>query len=526
MSPPPLRIAGLLATLGLALLVLAVWGLRADVVWISQAFYAYAWWGWILLLDGFCVWRRGSSLLTTRRHLLGLLATTSVTFWFLFEALNLRFHNWYYIGTFELDGPWTYVTAGLFVMAAFSTVFIGMFEAFDALGAARVLTKRSDPRRLPTWLPLALQGLGVVMVGLALLFPFYLAPLVWGSLTFLIDPWNYRRGNRSLLRDFEAGDGRAVARLFLAGLISGLVWESLNFAAPQKWIYTVRGLEGLKLFEMPLLGFLGFPALAFDAVTAFSLVSYFLWGNVGWEHPADLAAPSSRVASVSQRRYWLTMPLQLVFWVAVTVPLIRNSIGSVRLRLMRLPSVAGSVEPLAAEGIHWPRQLQRALESEPDGRALQARLGWSDTKRQAIEDEVELFLFKGIGGMFGRLLQQAGIRRVEDLAEWTPEGLHAELARICALRGNAPPHADWVRVWVLASQSRGVLMMSALPKSTRSRSALPDELDDVLGSGPRDDVHGLRGNRLETRNRRHFEDIAAGLGQAEEGLPASDRGAL
>ena len=80
----------------------AVWGLFTDRVWVSQAFYAWAWWAWILLLDAFCVWRRGSSLLTTRRPLLGLLATSSVTFWFLFELLNLRFQNWYYVGTFEL----------------------------------------------------------------------------------------------------------------------------------------------------------------------------------------------------------------------------------------------------------------------------------------------------------------------------------------------------------------------------------------------------------------------------------------
>ena len=94
-----------LAGLGAGLVALAVWGLVRDVVWISQPFYAYAWWGWILLLDGFCVWRRGSSLLTTRRGLLPLLATSSVTFWVFFELLNIRFKNWYYIGTIELSSP-------------------------------------------------------------------------------------------------------------------------------------------------------------------------------------------------------------------------------------------------------------------------------------------------------------------------------------------------------------------------------------------------------------------------------------
>lgn len=446
------------ACMGLGLLALGIWGLRADVVWVSQAFYAYIWWAWILLLDAFCIWKRASSLLTTRRHLLGLLGTSSVTFWFLFEALNLRFANWYYIGTFELDGPGTYVTAGLFVFAAFATVFVGMFEAFDALGAARVFTKRRAPRQLPTWLPGALQLLGLTMAVLAVAFPFYLAPLIWGSLTFLIDPWNFKRGNRSLLRDFAAGDGGAVARLFLAGLISGLVWESMNFAAPQKWIYTVRGLEDLKLFEMPLLGFLGFPALAFDAVTFFSLMSYFLCGNIAWEHRDDLAAPSIPVARPSSRRFWQTLPLQVVFCIAVTVAMMPISIGSIRLRLWRVPTVAEDVSTLEEAGIEWPRQLLRALD-DPDRREqLAKRLAWDDLRVANVQDEVALYLFKGIGSHHGYLLQEAGIRKVEDLAAWEPVTLQRELERIAIGIGARPPRLDWVRVWVLASRSRGLVV--------------------------------------------------------------------
>lgn len=454
----PARVGVLFCLLALGLIAVAIWGLRTDVIWVSQAFYIYVWWAWILLLDGFCVLRRGSSLLTTRRHLLGLLGTSSVTFWFIFEALNLRFRNWYYVGTFELDGPITYLASGLFVLLAFSTVFVGMFEAFDALGAAGVLTRRGPARRLPRWLPAGLQILGLLMAALALAFPFYLAPLVWGSLTFLIDPWNYRRGNRSLLRDFEAGDGRAVLRLFLAGLICGLVWESLNFVAPQKWIYTVRGLEHLKLFEMPLLGFLGFPALAFDAVTAFSLLSYLLCGNVWWEHPDDLAAPPLRVPGGSLRRYWRTLPLQGLFWVAVTLALMPRSIGSLRLRLSRLPSLAGSETVLAQQGIEWPRQLRRALEDQASAAELRAAGHWTERELAAIQDELELYLFKGIGSWHGWLLQEQGVRRVHDLAAWDPEALHTGLCKRAEQAGWPGPDLDWVRVWVLASRGRGALL--------------------------------------------------------------------
>jgi hypothetical protein len=76
-----------------------------------------------------------------------------------------------------------------------------------------------------------LQGAGLVMGGVALLFPQYLGPLIWGSVTLVVDPWNYRRGAVSLLRDLEEGDYGRLGRLLLAGLICGVLWESLNFFA-------------------------------------------------------------------------------------------------------------------------------------------------------------------------------------------------------------------------------------------------------------------------------------------------------
>jgi predicted flap endonuclease-1-like 5' DNA nuclease len=249
-----------------------------------------------------------------------------------------------------------------------------------------------------------------------------------------------------------------VARLFLAGLISGLVWESMNFAAPQKWIYTVRGLEDLKLFEMPLLGFLGFPALAFDAVSFFSLMSYFLCGNIAWEHKNDLAAPSVPIPNPSSKRFWQTLPLQVAFCIAVTIALMPISIGSIRLRLWRVPTVAEDVASLEETGIEWPRQLLRALD-DPDRREqLAKQLDWTEQQVADVEDELALYLFKGIGSYHGHLLQEAGIREIEGLAAWEPVALQLELERIADGMGGRSPRLDWVRVWVLASRSRGLVV--------------------------------------------------------------------
>src|SRR6185295_7005280 len=69
-----------------------------------------------------------------------------------------------------------------------------------------------------------------------------------------------------------AGRPGRLLRLLFGGLWAGAVWETLNYWARTKWIYTVPGFEDWKVFEMPLAGFGGFPPLALSAFAFFALV--------------------------------------------------------------------------------------------------------------------------------------------------------------------------------------------------------------------------------------------------------------
>jgi hypothetical protein len=437
------------------MLVLALWGLRSDVRWIAQPFYAWAWWGYIFLLDGIVALRRGRSLLTRRPGQVLLLVFWSTSFWFFFELLNLRFQNWYYVGVFVADDPLELLLCGAFVLAAFGTVFVGIFETCDALAAFGAFARwRARPRRLPAGASWCIQLAGVAMVCLSLAFPRYLAPLVWGSLTFIVDPWNYRHGARSVLRDVERGDWGLFARVFTAGLICGLVWESLNFFAPQKWIYTVRGLEELKLFEMPLLGFLGFPALAFDALAAFAFISYWLHGNQTWEDAAG--SPGLEARPTAPR--WAVAPamlLQLPLWAGVNAAMMDVNIGSFELSLDHLPSISSRARCRLEEmSVRRPPELLRLLREEANGARLEAALELSPRELELIRDEVELFALKGIGARHGLLLERAGVARIADLAGREPEELHPLLVVQAGALGVSPPRLEMVRVWVLAARSR------------------------------------------------------------------------
>jgi hypothetical protein len=117
----------------------AIAGLWWDVAWLAQPFYAWAWWGYILLLDGYCARKRQSSLLTTRRHCVLPICLWSITFWFFFELINGRIQNWYYVGVFPFDA---WMSGCVFAVAAFATVFMGIFQTMDALGAAGLWRRR------------------------------------------------------------------------------------------------------------------------------------------------------------------------------------------------------------------------------------------------------------------------------------------------------------------------------------------------------------------------------------------------
>src|SRR5213594_2288106 len=58
-----------------------------------------------------------------------------------------------------------------------------------------------------------------------------------------------------------------------AGLFAGILWESFNAASRAKWIYTVPFLEHVKVFEMPPIGFLGFPFFALEVWSLYHVLA-------------------------------------------------------------------------------------------------------------------------------------------------------------------------------------------------------------------------------------------------------------
>jgi hypothetical protein len=75
------------------------------------------------------------------------------------------------------------------------------------------------------------------------------------------------------MKDLERGSAANLIASLLAGLVCGFLWETWNYWAISKWVYTVPYFEDLKLFEMPALGYGGFILFALETLLFFSLVN-------------------------------------------------------------------------------------------------------------------------------------------------------------------------------------------------------------------------------------------------------------
>lgn len=220
------------------------------------------WLGYCLLVDGLNVRRRGTSLLTRSPAGYATLFLVSVPIWWLFEAINLRTRNWIYLGVEHLDN----LEYAFWSSLSFSTVVPAVLGTAELMAGTRVVRRlRGGPRLAPTRPTLAALALaGLAMLALLLVWPELFFPCVWLSLVFIVEPLNARLGHRSLLRFTARRDWRPIAALTAGVLVCGFFWELWNFWSYPKWTYRIPVFDVWRVFEMPLLGYLGYVPFALE----------------------------------------------------------------------------------------------------------------------------------------------------------------------------------------------------------------------------------------------------------------------
>jgi hypothetical protein len=265
------------SVLGILIMALSEIGMLLQVEPFWSWHTPIAWTGYILFVDGFVWARGGSSWLTAARREFVFLALVSIPLWLVFEFYNLFIRNWHYVNLPEVAALRYFGYAW-----AFATIWPAIFQTGEAVARLRSGPPEGGPHgreRIvpadPLRIPLGGAGLVSVAAGLAMLvWPLawpspYLAAPVWLGFIFLLDPLNAAAGAESIRGDLRRGRADRLINLCVAGLVCGVLWEFWNYWARAKWIYTVPIMAEVRLFEMPLPGYLGFPAFALECFTMY-----------------------------------------------------------------------------------------------------------------------------------------------------------------------------------------------------------------------------------------------------------------
>ncbi|MHB9014106.1 MAG: hypothetical protein ACYC49_17980, partial [Ignavibacteriaceae bacterium] len=229
------------------------------------------WLGFILLVDALVYSAKGSSILSRNRNKFIELFIISIPVWWLFEALNYFTQNWYYEGR-------QYFSDFQFVLLAslcFSTVMPAVFESaelvatFDWLNKIKI-SKQIKPDKKYSY---SLLILGLVMLFLIILLPHYFYFLIWVSLYLIIEPVNILLGNKNLFNYLSTGNWKPLLSLIIGVLICAFFWEMWNYFSYPKWIYFLPGVNFIHIFEMPLLGYLGYLPFSLELFAIFNLIN-------------------------------------------------------------------------------------------------------------------------------------------------------------------------------------------------------------------------------------------------------------
>jgi len=231
------------------------------------------WFGYILTVNGLCIKRTGRSLLTDAPGRFALFFPASALFWWYFEYLNRFIQNWYYLNV-ETFTPMAYF---LFATLAFSTVlpavlsttrFLMTFPIFRYGLRSLAPVRIAAPRRFALWI-LVLSGLGLGLIGVL---PDFLFPLLWVSPLLIITALQALYKRNTIFSPLALGDWRKVLASALGALICGFFWEMWNMGSLAKWEYAIPYVHCCKVFEMPLLGFMGYLPFGLECLAVGELV--------------------------------------------------------------------------------------------------------------------------------------------------------------------------------------------------------------------------------------------------------------
>ncbi|MBI2547490.1 MAG: hypothetical protein HYW23_03530 [Candidatus Aenigmarchaeota archaeon] len=209
-----------------------------------------------------------------------LMYLTSINFWLIFEIINKfsNFHGWFY------SIPDADIITFIRRVLTFGTIIPAVLETSDLVGCLHLFSNIKSKLKMPLN-----SHIGYLMFALGMIFillPFVITTpwiwaFVWTGFILLLDPILYTFHNeKSLLYQLENRKFSIILSLLVAGYICGFLWEFWNYWAYSKWYYTIPILENIKIFEIPVLGFLAYGPFALEIYVMYQFVKLIFSGSI------------------------------------------------------------------------------------------------------------------------------------------------------------------------------------------------------------------------------------------------------
>lgn len=266
--------------LGLLLIIFAEINFLTVIQPFASWYIPIVWYGYILFVDSLVYKINGRSLISSYFKEFVFLCIISVLFWTIFELYNLY------------TVSWTYTNYVWYLhLVDFTTIMPAVLETFTLLNVLEVgkwfdVRRRAQPKEAKyrnQSIYVNVIGLLAVIGAFTTVIPIFIPsiglPFMWLGLFFFLEPFNYLTGRPSILQKASLGKKSVMLRLWLSGIIMGFFWEFWNYQAYPKWIYTLPTayFPAIKLFAMPLVGYLGYLPFAAEVFLFFALFRSFIF---------------------------------------------------------------------------------------------------------------------------------------------------------------------------------------------------------------------------------------------------------
>jgi hypothetical protein len=262
--------------LGLALIIFVEINFLLVIQPFAMWYIPIVWFGYILFIDSLVYKFKKKSLISNYPKEVVLLLLLSVLFWSIFEVYNLFTLSWsyvHYVWYLHLVDFTTILPAVLETFSLMNVLDVG--KRFDTKAKISKLKRKIDYSFYPNVIRL-LAVFGAFAAILPVLVPEVGFPFLWIGLFLLLDPLNYLTGRMSVVEEVTKGKKSIVLKLFLAGIMMGFFWEFWNYQAYPKWVYNIPSfVPQVKLFAMPLFGYLGYLPFAVEALLFYAFFRPF-----------------------------------------------------------------------------------------------------------------------------------------------------------------------------------------------------------------------------------------------------------